>query len=152
MEKQFEILKTIRQNFLKLVEEPSVEQLNFVPSGFNNNIVWNLGHIVVTQQLLQYKLSNVEVKVSDELIQRFRKGTKPEAEVSKQEIDDLKSLLVQNVAILIEDYQKGIFKEYSVYQTSFGVELKNIEDAVAFNNAHETLHLGYAMALKKCLK
>jgi len=34
----------------------SLEQLNKIPEGFNNNLIWNIAHCVVTQQLLCYKV------------------------------------------------------------------------------------------------
>ncbi len=35
--------------------------------------------------------------------------------------------------------------------TSAGIRLESVEDAIAFNNFHEGIHLGYVMALKKAL-
>ena len=51
------IFKYIRRNrelFLDLVNSLSVDQLNKIPEGFNNNIAWNFGHIVITTQALCY--------------------------------------------------------------------------------------------------
>ena len=52
------LLKATRSNIAKLVEGLSIEQLNHIPEGFNNNLAWNIGHILVTQELLIYRLSN----------------------------------------------------------------------------------------------
>ena len=41
--------------------------------------------------------------------------------------------------------------DYTAYSTSFGIDLKNIQDAIIFNNMHESLHFGYAMAQKRAL-
>jgi len=65
------------------------------------------------------------------------------------EIDHIKSLLVSLPQKSIEDFRKGIFKEYSNYMTSAKVELTCIEDAIKFNNYHEGLHLGTVLALRK---
>ncbi|MDB9932132.1 hypothetical protein OAD28_05360 [Flavobacteriales bacterium] len=48
-----------------------------------------------------------------------------------------------------EDLNTEMFKEFKEYTTSYNVTLSNIDDAVKFNNVHEGLHLGYAMALRK---
>ena len=41
MKYQFEILKQTRANVLQAIESLSHEQMNQIPKGFNNNIVWN---------------------------------------------------------------------------------------------------------------
>jgi hypothetical protein len=56
---------------------------------------------------------------------------------------------MDTAAYLREDYQHGVFKSYKEYPTSYGFELKSIDDAIIFNNVHESLHLGTIMALKK---
>jgi hypothetical protein len=35
----------------------TLEQLNKIPEGYNNNLIWNIAHVVVVQQMLVYKLS-----------------------------------------------------------------------------------------------
>ena len=50
---------------------------------------------------------------------------------------------------LREDYAQGHFTTYETYQTSTGFVLASIEDAIAFNNFHEGIHLGYILALRR---
>ena len=45
------------------------------------------------------------------------------------------------------DYQKNLFEKYNTYMTSYGFELFSIEDAITFNNSHESMHLGTVIAL-----
>ena len=149
MEQTFTILKQTRANILKLVNSLSEEQMNTIPQGFNNNLAWNLGHVVVTQQLLCYRLSNLECGVSNEIIQAFRKGSKPEAKITAQEIDLFKDQMVSLIDQTIVDFQAGKFQSYKEYPTSFGVTLNNIEAAIQFNNVHEAMHLGTMMAMRK---
>ena len=56
MNKQFEALKKSRELVLKKIDGLSLEQLHKIPDGFKNSIAWNVAHLVVTQQLLHYKL------------------------------------------------------------------------------------------------
>ena len=74
----FELLKATRKNILKTHEGLSIEQLNLTPEGFNNNLIWNFGHVIATQQILCYSLSGNKAFVSNDLIEAYRKGTKPE--------------------------------------------------------------------------
>ena len=52
MESAFKIWETNRKRHLNFLEDYTLEQLNKVPNGFNNNLVWNIGHIIVAQQSL----------------------------------------------------------------------------------------------------
>src|SRR5690554_7235137 len=82
------------RNILKtFLETCTLEELNKVPKGFNNNIIWNIAHTIVTQQLLVYNLSAVPMFVSDDLVNRYRKGTKPEGAVTQSEVERIKGLL-----------------------------------------------------------
>ncbi|MEM8908542.1 MAG: hypothetical protein AAGD05_11895 [Bacteroidota bacterium] len=48
-----------------------------------------------------------------------------------------------------QDLQSGRFQSFEPYQTSYGLNLTDLESAIAFNNIHENLHLGTMMALRK---
>ena len=52
---------------------------------------------------------------------------------------------------MASDYDEGYFAEYKTYSTSFGLELRNIENAIIYNNIHEGIHLGHVMAQRKIL-
>jgi hypothetical protein len=149
-----QLLKATRTNFLHLLNEFSVEQINQIPQGFSNNLIWNFGHLVVTQQLLCYKLSGNKISISDELINKYRKGTKPESDATLEEVEELKKLAFDLVDKFEKDYteNKAMFDSYSEYPTSYNYTLNSIEDAINFNNTHEGVHYGYALALRKVVK
>lgn len=149
MEQIIETLRVTRNNIINLVDGLSNDQLNKIPVGFNNNLAWNMGHVLVTQQLLVYRLSGLPGYVTDEVIEQYRKGSRPQAPVSELEISEIKDQLVHIVDKTKEDWSMGKFLEYKEYPTSFGVVLKNAGDAMQFNNSHEALHWGYMMAMKK---
>ncbi|MBT8219257.1 MAG: DinB family protein [Bacteroidia bacterium] len=142
-------LQQTRQNMLTLLAQHSFEQLNLIPVSFNNNLIWNAAHVLVTQQLLCYRLSGIKGYIDDSIIESYRKGTRPEKVVSDGFIIEMKEQLVYTGDKIREDYHKDIFKEYKSYLTSFGTEITSIEDAIAFNNIHEGMHLGTMMAMRK---
>ncbi len=143
------LLNQTRQNFLNLIQDLSVEQLNKIPDGHKNNIIWNFGHVVVTQQILCYKLSGLAMYLDNEIIDKYRKGSNPSNQVTEEEIDMLKKAALELVEQTKLDYIEGKFKNFEKYPTSYGIELTHIEEAVSFNNTHEGLHFGIAMSLKK---
>ncbi len=152
MKKQFEILETTRQNLLSTVKGLTIDQLNEIPKGFNNNLIWNLGHIVVTQQLLCYGLSDVVMKMDNAMIAKYRKGTKPSDFIGEEEFTFIKKRLVETIEEIQKDIETGLLgKDFKIYPTSYGFTLNSLEDAIIFNNIHEAMHLGYMMALKHAL-
>lgn len=149
MNTQFEVLKKSREIVIKLIDGLTIEQLHTIPQGFNNNIAWNVAHLVVTQQLLHYKLSGLHCLVPDDLIENYRKGTKPGENFTEEEFEEVKELLLGLPDTLKEDFEGGIFTEYTEYETSTGFVISSFEDAVTFNNLHEGMHLGIIMAMRK---
>lgn len=149
MKTQFDILRKIRELILRLTAGLTIEQLHTIPEGFNNNIAWNVVHLVVTQQLLHYRLSGNQTLVSDELIDLYRKGTAPTKVMTQEEYDAALSLFKSLPDTLEEDYNNGKFTQYKEYPTSTGFVLDSIDTAIAFNTMHESLHLGVIMAMRK---
>lgn len=152
MKSEFDILLQTRKNILNIIEPLSLKELNTIPSGFNNNIGWNFIHIAVTQQLLTYGLSSLPFHLEKDIIDAYRKGSKPEKSFSKETFENVKSLFLRLAKVLEEDYKNGKFSTYKAYETSFGFPLNSIEDAIIFNNVHEGLHMGYIMAQKRLIK
>lgn len=145
----FDINRKTRENILKVIDGLSVVQMNSIPEGYNNNLVWHLGHVLATQQLLVYKLANTEVLITENIIDEFRKGTKPENAYSEEDIIELKEMLIPVINHTEEDQEEGVFGSFTEYPTSYGITLKDHSDAIQFNNMHEALHLGMMMAMKK---
>lgn len=149
LDKSIDTILATRKLFIKLIESLSIDQLNKVPEGFNNDIIWNFAHVVVTQQILCYKLSGLPLKIDEKYAPLYSKGTKPEAFVDENEVAFFKQQSISLIDEMVIDLQNNLFENFKPYTTSFNVELANIEDAVKFITMHEGLHLGYAMALKR---
>ena len=152
MQYHFEILSKSRDLTLNLVKNLSITQLNKIPTGFKNNIAWNIAHLVVTQQLLCYKLSGVNCLVSEEMIKKYQKGAQPQGDITPAEFETIQQQFIALPKQLEDDYKNGVFDNYHEYHTSVGIALKNVEDAIAFNNYHEGIHLGVILQLLKFVK
>jgi hypothetical protein len=149
MNSVFEVQKTIREILLKVLDNHSLEQLNKIPTGFGNNLIWNIAHCVASQQVLIYKLSGLPSMLSEEFINKYRKGTKPEGDVSQAEVDEIRTLLSTTLDQVQKDFGDGIFQTYIEYTTSMGYTLKDISGALDFNNYHEGIHTGIVMSIRK---
>ena len=151
MKIQFDILTKTRAIVLHYIKGLSLDQLHVIPEGFTNNIAWNIAHLVVTQQLLHYKLSGLDCLCPDDLIRMYKKGTAPTKNFTEEEFDEVKDLFVGLPNTLEEDFQAGIFQNFSEYPTSAGYVLNSFESAVVFNNFHEGIHYGVIRSIKKFL-
>ena|SRR5690606_801326 len=151
MESTFEITRSSRNVLLHFLESHSLAQLNTVPQGFNNNIIWNVAHCIVVQQLLVYKLSGQPMMIPTEMVDRYKRGTKPGADVTPEELEEIKSLLFPTIDKTQCDFTAGLFKSYNNFTTMSGMELTNAATAMEFNNYHEGVHTGIIMNLRKLI-
>lgn len=153
MDFTFQVLNNTRTIFNKIIDNNALEDLNKIPKGFNNNIIWNIGHIVVTEQLLAYKLSGLQPLVSDDMISKYRKDSIAKSDVTQAEVNEIKALLFSTIEKTKTDYSNGVFENYTPYTVSTtGNTLNNIDEALQFILTHEGIHYGYILAQLKAIK
>jgi|SRR5437588_5100054 len=151
MKKQIEIIKKVRANLLEGIKDLNAEQLNKIPEGFNNNIIWNLGHLIAVQQGVCYKRAGLPTMISDDFWEKYRSGSKPEGIINETEIDHIKQLFFTSLDQLEADYDKGIFSNYTAWATRSNVEIASIDDALSFVPFHEGLHSGVIGTMSRLL-
>ncbi|MEO9504134.1 MAG: DinB family protein [Maribacter dokdonensis] len=147
----FQVMLQNRRNLHAILTKTSKDKLLKIPKGFNNNVYWNIAHTVITQQILIYKFSGLQMRVPDNLVDKFMKGTVPDGTASDEEMMMIADFLISTAEWLIEDYNTELFKTFKEYTTSARVTLKNVDDAIAFNLFHEGLHIGQISLLLKHL-
>ncbi|WP_020603707.1 DinB family protein [Spirosoma spitsbergense] len=152
MNREIERLKNTRTYLLDLIKDLSAEQLNEIPLGFNNNIIWNLGHLIVSQQGLCYLRAGLKPIVDEQYFTDYKPQTKPNSPIQADEINTIKTLFLSVLDKLETDYNQSAFSNYGTFTTPYGVEITNIDEAINFILFHEGLHTGYIMAMKRLLK
>ena len=152
MDYLFTILIQNRKMLYAILRKTRREDLFTIPKGFRNNLYWNIAHVVVTQQLITYGLSNLPLQVPQDWVKRYSKGTIPLTDpVPEEEISLLEDLLFSTIEQTKSDYENGVFENFQEYSTSAGVTLGSVEEATSFNVYHEGLHLGALLALQKAI-
>lgn len=146
-----EISKHTRSNFIKLMDGLTIEQLNVIPQGYNNNIAWNFAHIVASQQTLCYVKANVLTRIPLDRVTKYQKGTSPQGFISADELDFYKEHAFSLLDDLKSDLDAQLFGNYDAVTTAFGVTLSTINQAVNYFVTHDNLHFGYAMALRRAV-
>lgn len=149
LEKIFDTTVKNRKLLHKILDSTPKDKLLKIPEGFRNNIWWNIAHVVVTQQLLVYKFSGLQIRIPEAYVDKFKKGSVPDGSATDEEIKEIGDFLLSTAEWAKEDYENGLFENYNEYTTSLNVTLGNVEDAMTFNVFHEGLHLGAVLALKK---
>jgi hypothetical protein len=144
-------IKATRKHLLQLIEGLSTEQLNQVPAGFNNNIIWNVAHLISAEQGICYTRANIPFIVDDKFYTPYRPDTKPARFIESAEVDEIKELLITTIDQLDTNYQNKIFTNYPLWTSRYGVPITSIEDAINFLPFHDGMHIGYVMALKRAI-
>lgn len=149
MERLFEIAHFTRSALIGMLKGMTEEQYCKIPEGHKNSVFWNMAHLMVTQQLLLYRLSGLPLHIGEDLVERYGKGSFAKPEVSKEDVDYVLNNLERLSVQAEEDYKRGLFKSYKPYMTSTGIELSSIEDGINFSTFHDGIHLGVVLSLKK---
>src|SRR6516164_1978514 len=125
----FKYIRKNRELFLDLVNSLSIEQLNKIPEGFRNNVLWNCGHIVVSAQSLCYVRSGVKPDLEIQFRAKYGKDSKPESFISHEEIDELKEQLISTINAVEKDLKADVFKNIIPYSTAtYNHEMRSIEE------------------------
>tara|TARA_B110000238_G_scaffold162573_1_gene176876 strand:- start:77 stop:532 length:456 start_codon:yes stop_codon:yes gene_type:complete len=149
MKEHLSIFAHNRTIYSRFLNNFSLQQLNTVPEGFNNNIIWNVAHALATQQSIMYTLSGLKPVVPQSWIDGYRKGTKPEGDVTQEFVDAIDDALMSTMEQLKKDIEAGVFENYQPYTTSTKMELNSFATAFPFVLFHDGLHIGSVLALAK---
>ena len=154
MNKIIQVLKACRSKWLTMLNELTTDQLNKIPTGFSNNLAWQFGHVIVSQQILCYRMAGQKFVINEELIDRYKNGSRPENYISEEEINLLKGYMLNTIDQLEIDLKNGLFDNYTPYtiSTYVGLTLENVNDALTFIVSHDALHYGCSISLKRLVK
>ncbi|GMK37056.1 hypothetical protein PCCS19_01090 [Paenibacillus sp. CCS19] len=147
----FKQLRFVRNNTIKLVDGMSEEATRIVPSGFNNNILWNLGHILLVHEKFSFALTNERMDLPKHIADLFASGTKPEnwgkQVPSLDEIALLLSKQVDRIEQILEHRLEDNLEKPFV--TSVGLELLTVKECLSFCLYHEGMHFATIKAIKQ---
>ena len=144
-------VQATRGHLARAAEAVPSERWQTVPPGFSNNVLWNVAHVVVTLDLLTYGRAGLDLAVPADLVAASRKGTSPADWDAPPDRDDVMARLVDSPARLARDVEAGRFTSYAPYETSAGVRIGSLDEALAFDLYHEGMHTGAILALGRAL-
>lgn len=144
----FKQLKTYRNELLTVVEEVTEEEADLIPEGFNNNIRWNLGHVLLDQYLWIQVLTKEEHPLPAAYNDWFGFGTNPSHfTVETPRLQELLGSLRRQPDDILERNRYRLEQEFP--STDMGMH--TIEQVLVRTIFHEGLHLGAIQAIKRRL-
>ena len=105
--------------------------------------------IVINFWFVECKPCIMEMPDLNKLVEKYKKGTKPESDASQEEVATIQSLLFETINQTKSDFNAGIFKNYQEFTSASGFTMRNVGDALAFNYYHEGMHIGMMMSIRK---
>lgn len=77
----------------------NAEQYNLVPHGYNNNIIWNMGHLLIVSESYLYRNSTFKAPSHVFDISLFDGGTSPEQDFTTYGISLIRQSLLETVPV-----------------------------------------------------
>jgi hypothetical protein len=143
----------IRNNTIKFGETVEGGALQEVPNGFNNNILWNLGHLIVATENLLFKASGRETHHPEGYEEAFGGGTSPKTWTAEPATkNEVLSHLVEQSKRISTTFEGHVGDALPKELTIAGIEMKTVRDLLEFTMIHETMHFTTIRLYNKILK
>lgn len=151
LQKELELIHYVRHSVLTLTGDMSVAQMNQVPGKMKNNLIWNLGHMVFTQQMLCYQLGGLAPAIDLACFSEFAPDTVPERNIGAAEIGRIKTVFMNAFEQLATDIEANKLNAYTPWTLPSGIVINTISDAMVTNAIHEGRHWGVMISLAKAV-
>ncbi|MGE9310834.1 DinB family protein [Niabella sp. CJ426] len=86
-------LEELRAILLSDTAQLTIQQVNHIPLGFNNNIIWNMGHLLVISEDILYGSIEANRPLHEFEIMGFKRGTKPGRDIDSKTITSIRESL-----------------------------------------------------------
>lgn len=141
MQQQLKTLQQYREALLDITKNISTNQYNFIPPGFNNNIIWNMGHSLEVSESLLYSKVPFKVPLHEFDINGFKKGTKPEFAIEDHFISLIRKALLDTVPLFKKSFDDFLSANVQGSQVRTGSSSVVSEKYLQFLHFHEEMHL-----------
>ena len=141
----------IRELTLGHMEGLTENQLLTVPEGFNNNVLWNVGHVLYYLCAFTYGHSGLALPLPDEYVEWFKHGTTPSEWMTTPNSGEVAERARTIIPEIKADRAAGKFDAFEPFELAAGSSLDTLTEALVFHCAHEGMHVGHIAILKKFL-
>ena len=145
------IVKNSRGQVYEAVKDLTAAQWMMIPEGHDNNIAWNIGHLIWAHIGLTYGRSDLVAPIDREpYLPLYGIGSSPATWAAEPNTAELLKIFMNLPDQMIADAKAGVFNkaEFVPWKTGSGAEFKTLLDMMIYNVAHEGEHRGMILALK----
>ena len=119
--------------------------------GLNNNILWNVGHILFDQCYKLYHMCGLAMPVPKAYEAWFESGSSPRDWAETPNVGEVVEKFWSVNEIAIADYEKGAFTGFQSYRLEDGTPVDTIEESIVLDLAHGGMHYGVIVTIKALL-
>lgn len=142
-------LQDVRQFTLDVCDSVDEGQVHDVPKGFNNSILWNVGHIILDQDMWFHYLIADNSEVPADYAKFFGYGTSPATwDGTPPSWTELMERLRAQPDQLKNKFT-GRLEEPLLRESELG--MSTIGEVIPRTLYHEWYHLGYIQSIHRCL-
>jgi hypothetical protein len=137
MEIYLKKLEANRQELMTMISSLTEEEMNLIPKGHANNIIWNLGHMLLVSESILYKNLPVQRPVHRFDLSQFARNTSPHDFIVKNEFLLIGKAFMETASIFREIINLGNGNE--------SIPVQNMQDIITeerlqFLLFHDSIH------------
>ncbi|WP_068774964.1 DinB family protein [Paenibacillus sp. FJAT-26967] len=147
----FKQIEFVRHLTIQAVEGISEKTLAVIPERFNNNVIWNLGHIYSVQEKFAFYFSGDPLQLPENFDRLFAKGTKPaDWNEAAPKLEELLELLADQPKRIRQTLQSRLGEPIQKpFTLGNGLTFETIGELVNFSIYHEGMHFNTIQLLKR---
>lgn len=155
---QFETLKSqtmITRGKIASLARANSARADVIPAGWNNNLRWHIGHLVVTPRRLTSLMLGEPLGLPEEYNAWFAKGTGPRdwGSAPVPPLEQLVAEMTTEMDKVFAEMAPRLSERYPQdYETTVGIVLRSPGDGLTMSFLHDGIHLGLLLALNRALK
>ena len=147
----FKTFRITRAHMMRELDGLNDAQYLMIPPDRDDNILWNVGHLLCSLSRLTYVFSGLPLPIPEEYLGLFGKNTHALQWTKPPDVDGVMGLFTALPEKIEADYRAGIFVDYTPLQIMPDDTIASVEEAIAFHCFHEGLHLGKILTLKEAM-
>ncbi|MEB8125992.1 DinB family protein [Staphylococcus succinus] len=151
IKEQFQASYNLLKKHIKDIDE---EKATLQPAIANNNIKWQLGHLILLNDFLVFETINGQKALEQSTAKYFLWGTSPiNFDGNEPSFDELKVLLNEQLDRICNSLEKQLEKDRNeaIVLKDVDIVMNNFNESIHFAIIHTNRHFGQIVLLKSMI-